>query len=250
MKIDWLLFVPALVLLFYPLDELLRGRVRMRDYERLSQERPKADDAWWRQPLCWVDPFRAFAGAWLLRNAWTIEPPLPRLWFHVPLFATLAVLILALGVQMHTRRDERVLYAPVGYSAGLVFAVLPAEIAVLVVVLAGACLMAFRGWSAFFLCGALGAAIFGYMILRMDFWMLASVVLLLEPLVLSMLAGRELLLPVERIGTGSAVVSGARRVVAADGVANVQRSELNRERPTDRNSRPAATVQVRRGQVA
>lgn len=198
MEIEWILFLPALLLLFYPLDDGLRGRVRLRDYERLRNDRLGASDAWWRQPWVWVDPLRAFAGGWLLLHSWTIEPPLPGVWRHLPVFGSLLVLALAVGVQMHTRRDDEVLFAPVGYCAGLLFAVLPAEVAVLVVALAGVSLMAFRGWSAFFLCGAFAAGVFGFMILRVNFWMLAAVVLMLEPLLLSLMARRELMLPVAR----------------------------------------------------
>lgn len=198
MKINWLLFVPALLLLFYPLDHLLPGRIRLRSYESIRNDPLGARDAWWRQPWIWINPLRSCAGGWLLHNAWTIEPPLPGFWRHLPFFGTLLVLALAMGVQMHTRRADDVLLAPVGYSAGIVFALLPPEIAVLVIMLAGACLMAFRSWSAFFFCGAVGALAFGYLILRWNFWMLATVVLMIEPVVLSLLAKRELLFPVLR----------------------------------------------------
>ncbi|CAM2916498.1 hypothetical protein [Rariglobus hedericola] len=199
MEINWLLFLPALLLVFYPLDNWLHGHhVRLRDYERLREDRLDAPDAWWRQPWFWVDPLRAFAGSWLLRNAWVIEPPLPGLWRHLPLLATVVVLALAVGVQMHTRRDDGVLFAPVGYTAGIVFGLMPPEVAILVVVLAGACLMAFRGWGAFFFCGSAAAGIFGYLILKVDVWMAATVLLLIEPLLLSLLVRRQLRLPISR----------------------------------------------------
>ncbi len=199
MAIHWILFIPALLLLFYPLDNWLRGRISLRDFEHVHRERRPTDvHYWWRAPYFWIDPLRAFAGAWLLRHSWQIEPPLPGLWRHLPLLVSLIVLILSVGVQMHTRRDENTLFAPIGYSSGLVFALLPPQIAVLVVILAGACLVGFRRWSAFFISGAIGAGVMGYMILQMDDWMLISVVLLMEPCLLSLLAGRELRLPVLR----------------------------------------------------
>jgi hypothetical protein len=203
MKIDWLQFIPALLLLFYPLDHALRGRVRLRAYEDVRNDRPDAADAWWRQPWTWVDPIRACVGGWLLRTAWTIEPPVDGFWLHLPLMGTLVVLALALGVQMHTRRVDSVLLAPMGYSAGLVFALLPPQVAVLVVVLAFVCLMAFRGWWAFFFFGAAGAGAFGYLILRVNLWMAGTVVLMMMPLMLGMLVRRELLLPSARVQTRS-----------------------------------------------
>lgn len=198
MKIDWIFFITALVFLFYPLDDLLRGRVRLHDYEHIRNDPLDSSRAWWRQPWLWVDPLRAFVGGWLFRHAWTIEPPLPGLWKHLPFFAALLVMVLALGVQMHTRRDDDAVFAPIGYTGGLVFAVLPPEIAVLVVVLAAACLMAFRGWSAYFIFGAIAAGAFGFMILRVNFWMVAAVILMLEPVLISLVARRRLLLPVPR----------------------------------------------------
>lgn len=198
MKIDWLLFLPALLLLFYPLDDWLRMRVCLRDYEYIRNTRLRSREAWWRQPWAWVDPLRAFVGAWMLRHAWEIELPLPALWRQGPLIGTLLVLGLAVIVQMHTRRHDEVLLAPMGYCAGLVFALLRPEIALLVVTLAGACMMAFRGWAAFFGCAAAGSAVFGYMLLHVNFWMLGTVGLMIEPLLFSWLLGRQMLLPVAR----------------------------------------------------
>lgn len=57
-------------------------------------------------------------------------------------------------------------------------------------------MMAFRVWGAFFFCGSLGAAVFGYMILRVDLWMAGTVALLMEPLLLGLLLRRSLVLPV------------------------------------------------------
>jgi hypothetical protein len=196
MQIHWMFLVPGLLVLFYPLDTWLGRSVRFHDYEYIRNSGARAGTPWWHQRWVWLDPLRAFVGGWLLRHSWAIEPPLPGLWSHLPLMATAVVMGLALAAQMHTRRDGESMIAPIGYVAGLLFVLLPPQVAVLVVVMAGACLMAFRGWSAFFLCGALGAAAFGFMILRFNFWLAVSVVLMIEPLLLSVLAQRQLLLPV------------------------------------------------------
>ena len=199
MEITWILFVPALLLLFYPLDDLLRGQVRLRDYEGIRNDCYGSGDAWWRQPWVWVDPLRAFAGGWLLRHAWIVDPLMPEFWHDLPLSGMLVILSVALGVQMHTRRDPDVLFAPLGYSAGIILVLLSPQIALLVIVLAGACLMAFRSWSAYFLCGALGAGAFGYLLLHeLNFSIIAVFILLIEPLLISLLAGRELMLPLAR----------------------------------------------------
>lgn len=192
MHIHWTLFVPALLLLFYPLDLWLTCHVRLRDFEYLSNGRRRGKHPWWRQSWAWMDPLRAFAGALALRHAWSFDGSL---WHHLPFVAVLVMLILALGVQMHTRREE-VLFAPVGFCAGLLFAVLPPQIAVLVLALAVTSLMAFRGWWAYFVAGSLGAGLLGLVILRSDLWTLAAVVLLVEPFIVSWIIRRELLVPV------------------------------------------------------
>lgn len=196
MQIHWLIFFPALVLLFYPLDALLRGGVRFRDYERTREQLIGGKTAGWRQLLLWLDPLRAFLGGWLLLNSWQTDPLLPGVWNYLPFLGALAVLGAAVFVQMHTRRDDAMLLAPVGYLSGLAFALLPPAVAVLVVVFAGACLMAFRGWGAFFFFGSVASGVFGYLVLKVNLWMLAAVLLMIQPLLVSMLLGRRLLLPV------------------------------------------------------
>ncbi len=198
MQIHWVLLVAGLVLLICPLDVFLRGNVSVRSYQRLCERRGRTGRRWWLQPSLLVDVPRAFAGGWLVRNAWTIEPPLEGIGRHLPLAISVAVMGLALLVQMRTSRKAGVVLAPVGFSAGLVFAVLPVWVAALVVVLAVVSLVGFRGWSAYFLSGALGAGALGFMALRLDAWMVAAVVLMLEPLLVSLLVGRELVLPFSR----------------------------------------------------
>jgi hypothetical protein len=198
MQIHWLLLTLALALLFYPLDMFLKRHVRLRDFEYMRNGRHRSRHAWWRQSWAWVDPARAFTGAWVLRNAWVVDPPADGHWDNLPataILTTLAVLVLALGCQMYTRRDE-VLFAPIGFCAGLLFAVMPPQIAVLVLTLALTCLMAFRGWSAYFIAGAIAATLLGVTLMHVDFWVLAAVVLLIEPFLVSWVAKRELLVPI------------------------------------------------------
>ncbi len=210
MSIDWVQFLAALLVLFYPLDSRLGLRARLHNYESLLAAGFATEGGWKRQSWLWADPLRAFAGAWLLRNAWAVEPPLPWIWLQGPLIGTVLVLAVAVGVQTHTRRVDGVLLAPVGYIAGIVFGLLPPEVAVLVLALGGVCLMAFRRWWVFFLCGAIGAGAFGYLILGVDLWVAAGVVLMIEPVAVSLLLRRELLLPVLRVTHSR--TSGGRRV--------------------------------------
>lgn len=198
MHIHWFSGIVGLVLLICPLDVFLRGNVSVRSYEKICERRGRAARRWWLQPGLLVDVPRAFAGGWLLRNAWTIEPPLEGIGRHLPLAVSVAFMGLALLVQMHTSRKAGVVLAPVGFSAGLVFALLPLWVAALVVVLAVVSLIGFRGWSAYFLSGALGAGALGFMALRFDAWMIAAVLLMMEPLLVSLLADRELVLPFSR----------------------------------------------------
>jgi hypothetical protein len=198
MEINWGLFLPALMLLFYPLDNLLNGRARFRDYEGIANDHLDAILVWWRQLWTWKDPLRGFVGAWALVHAFEIEPELLGLWQHAAHVGILLVLAVAVGVQMHTRRIADVVLAPIGFCAGLLFALMSPQVAILVIASAGACLMAFRGWPAFFLCGSVAAGVLGFLISGFHIEMIFAVVVMIEPLLLSMLFGRPLRLPVVR----------------------------------------------------
>ena len=196
------MFCPALMLLFFPLDALLSKRLKLRSYEHLNFEEgawARKPSAWWT-PSLWLDPARAFLGAWLLANAWAIEDAGGGLMKWVPFLTTGLLLALATGVQLHTRRDGSVLLAPTGYIAGIWFALLSPAVALLAVVVAVVGVFAFRTWSAFFFCGAAYAGCAGLWLMGKDLIVPLSAGLAMMPWVISAISQRTLMQPLHAIG--------------------------------------------------
>ena len=195
------MFFPALVLVFFPLDAVLPKRLKFREFDHLDFGEDswcRSLDAWWL-PTLWLDPVRAFAGAWLLRNAWVVEESLVGPARHAPLVASALILAGALGVQLHTRRDHDVVLAPLGYLIGLWFGLLVAPVAALAMVVGVGCVAAFRAWSAFFVFGAIGTGVIGYLLMRMDPWMLMTVALSILPWFVSAIMQRTLIFPLRPV---------------------------------------------------
>lgn len=201
MNLNWFMFFPALVLVFFPLDAVLPKRLKFRDFDRLDfgeDSGCRSLEAWWL-PTLWMDPLRAGAGAWLLRHAWVLDESLGGIARHVPLVASAVILAGALGVQLHTRRDHDVVLAPLGYLAGLWFGLLLSPVAALVMVVAAGSVAAFRAWSAFFVFGAIATGVIGFLLMRMDPWMLMTVALSILPWFVSAITQRTLIFPLRPV---------------------------------------------------
>lgn len=201
MNLNWLMFLPALLLVFFPLDAVLPKRLKFREFDHLDFGEDswcRSVDAWWL-PTLWLDPLRAFAGAWLLRNAWELDEFLGGAARHVPLVVSALILAIALGVQLHTRRDRDMVFAPIGYVIGLWFGLLLAPVAALAMVVGVGCVVAFRSWSAFFVFGAIGAGVIGFLIMRMNPWMLMAVGLSILPWFVSAITRRALIFPLRPV---------------------------------------------------
>lgn len=201
MNLNWWMFLPALLLVFFPLDAVLPKRLKFREFDHLDFGEDswcRSPEAWWL-PAVWLDPLRAFAGAWLLRHAWEIDKFLGGVARHAPLVASALILAVALGVQLHTRRNRGMLFAPIGYVIGLWFGLLLSPVAVLAMVVGVGCVVAFRSWSAFFVFGAIGAGVIGYLIMRLNPWLLVSVALSILPWFVSAITQRALIFPLRPV---------------------------------------------------
>lgn len=201
MDLNWLMFGPALLLLFFPVDAVLAKRLKLRAYEHINFEEgawARKPAAWWT-PSVWMDPARAFLGAWLLVNAWSAEDTGGVLRW-MPFLSTSVILALATGVQVHTRRDGSAFLAPTGYIAGLWLALLAPAVAVLAVVVGVVGVLAFRTWSAFFFCGAAYAGVAGLWLMGKDLNVPLSAGLATLPWVVSAIAHRTLMQPLNALG--------------------------------------------------
>lgn len=196
MSLNWLLFLPALLVLFYPLELLLPKRFGLKELPYIDfGEAGARRRAPWSFPALWSDGIRSFAGAFMLRSAWTMEAGVGGL-YQVPVAAAVVILSLSVIVQMHTTRKGDRFIAPVTFVIGLWLALLPASVALVAVAAGGVCMVAMRSLTAFFFCGAVAVGIFGYGALHAGYWALAAGVIGVMPCLISFLARRRLAVPV------------------------------------------------------
>ena len=197
MALHWIMFLPALLLLFYPLEVFLPSKsfcMRELNYIDFSQASVRRRGPW-NFPAFWADGLRSFLGALLLRNAWTIESG--RDWLHnVPAVSFFIIISLSIIAQMHARHSRERFLAPVTYVVGLWLALLPLPAALVAVAAGGVCMVAFRSLSAFFFFGAATVGVFGYLALRAGSWAMVAAVIGVVPYILSMLGRRSLAVPV------------------------------------------------------
>ncbi len=197
MALNWIMFLPALLLLFYPLEVFLPSRsFCMRELGYIDFSQPSARRRGpWTFPALWVDGVRAFLGVWLLRNAWTIESN--RDWLHnVPVITSILIISLSIVAQMHARHSRERFLTPVTYVIGLWLALLPLPAALVAVAAGGVCMVAFRSLSAFFFFGASTVVVFGYLALRAGSWAMVAAAVGVMPYMVSMLGRRSLAVPV------------------------------------------------------
>ncbi len=190
-----MMFLPALLLLFYPVEFFIPKDIRLKQLHNIDfSESGARRRAPWHFPALWTDGVRACLGAFLLRDAWTLEPMAGWL-HHVPVIASVLILILSLAAQMHTRRSEEYFLGPLTYMIGLWLALAPLPVAVVAVAAGGVCLVAFRSLSAFFFCGAATVGIFGCVVLHSGPWVAVAAALGLLPCLLSFFFRRSLAVP-------------------------------------------------------
>lgn len=195
MAIQWVMFLPALLLLFYPVEVLLPKSFYLKDLSYLEFSETGANKrAPWSFPALWSDGLRSFLGAFLLRSAWAVEPSAG--WLHrVPYVMSFCILALSLVVQMHTKRTNDRFLAPVSYVAGLWLALLPLPVALVTVMAAGVCMVAFRSLGAFFFCGAATVAGFGHVIMHTGLWSVVAAAIGAMPWMVGLTCQRRLAVP-------------------------------------------------------
>lgn len=147
--LHWAVGIPALLVLFFPLDALLPAGVQARTYEEVLAKRKEVGLRPWRWQVLWLlEPLRACGAAWLFREV---------LKSHEETASPYALgIALACGVvlQLWTKREPLTAWAPIGFCAGLLLLLLPWWAAGVALVCGGAGVMWMRTWSAFFLAGA------------------------------------------------------------------------------------------------
>ena len=160
MTIAWGLFLPSVVLLYYPAERIMPTGQKLRTYSQLSDPAQRHRHSWWRwQPALWADALRIAAAVWLLNFSIVPAAGESRALAVVLLGG---LLMLALIPQMVTRRKPDAMFAPVGYVLAVLFVLLPLSAALPAAVLGIVGLMAIRDFTAFFIGGSLMAVLLGY----------------------------------------------------------------------------------------
>jgi hypothetical protein len=118
MIIDWLKFIPALLLLWLPAG-LLHGKNTT--FRPISRE---WTDQW---PLIltfglhWFDFVRAIAGAWLLHHSLTVVPDAKGLLRYAVPFAEVLVLTTGITLQAFFCKEHESIHAPYAWLSGMLF---------------------------------------------------------------------------------------------------------------------------------
>lgn len=160
MTIAWGIFLPSVVLLYYPAERIMPTGQKLRTYSQLSDPAQRHRHSWWRwQPALWADALRIAAAVWLLNFSIVPAAGESRALAVVLLGG---LLMLALIPQMVTRRKPDAMFAPVGYVLAVLFVLLPLSAALPAAVLGIVGLMAIRDFTAFFIGGGLMAVLLGY----------------------------------------------------------------------------------------
>lgn len=195
MSIDWVLLVPALLLLLWPGDRLMASEVELLSFDRMGNRSEAINRRRWVY-LRWLDPIRGFGGAFLLK----ISLPLTTdLWSYLPgMEYGVFVAVLGLGMisQLFTGREEGVLLAPVGYAVGILFVLVPWPAAAVAVISGITSLFAFRQIAAFFGFTAMVVGLVGMLFETPIIWLLPAVGALLIPVIAGLMTGRTLEIPV------------------------------------------------------
>ena len=195
MTLNWLMFFPALFLLFIPLEVFFPKNLRLKELSHIDFSDAGARRRGpWRLPVVWADGVRSYLGAFLLCNAWAVDPMAGKL-HHVPLVVSLFILSLAVVAQMHTRRSEGHFLAPVVYMAGIWLAMTSWPLALVAVAAGAVCMVAFRSLSAFFFFGGAMVGVFGGVVLHAGLWALAAAAVGLLPCLLGLFFKRSLAVP-------------------------------------------------------
>ena len=162
MTIAWGIFLPSVVLLYYPAERIMPASQKLRTYSQLSDPAQRHRHSWWRwQPVLWADALRIAAAVWLLD--FSIAPETGE---SNALAVVLLGGLLMLGLIPHmvTRRKPDAMFAPLGYVLAVLFILLPLSAALPAAVLGIVGLMAIRDFTAFFIGGGIASVLLGYLL--------------------------------------------------------------------------------------
>ncbi|HWA87858.1 MAG TPA: hypothetical protein VG710_16625 [Opitutus sp.] len=179
MTIHSSLLAPGLLLLLYPADWLLSAKVELRSFESFRNlDSSRRYRPWWWVPALWLDPFRGWIATVLLFRALELDSPRFVLTDHPEYWAVMGALLVGVALQAFTRRVSGVLFAPIGFTTGMITALLPVPVVAIALVAALTGLFAFRRFHAFFTIGLFAVAAVG-LLLQVDLFRLGPAIAVL-----------------------------------------------------------------------
>ena len=196
MTIGWQMFLPAVLLLWFPTSAMLSKKVQLRAWETFqSLHSSTSPRPWWWVPALWIDPVRAAVGAYLLRESLALNDAYLQLVTEGPYAVMLGVLLVGVILQLWSSREEGVMLAPMGFVAGVIGVMVPWPVAVAGLVLAVTGVFAFRNFASFFLGGLLGVGVLGGLLRMEIYWLLPAMGVIAIPLVANLVTGRTMEIP-------------------------------------------------------
>lgn len=198
MTVDWLEFVPGVLLLLTPADRLLSTHVELRSFDCFRRQHDgRPFRPWWWVPALWLDPLRAFGGAFLLRQSLALNTPYWSLAETSAYALMLAILAVGIVAQAFARRADRgVLLAPIGFIGGTAMALTPWPVGVIGIVAAFLGLFGFRQFYAFFAFGLAAILLLGFVLDAPPMWIIPAACAFALPIVLSLVTSSTLEFPV------------------------------------------------------
>ncbi|QYM80462.1 hypothetical protein K0B96_07605 [Horticoccus luteus] len=198
MNVTWVILIPALLLLFFPVQILLPSSVVFRVYEQ-TPPRGTGRFPWWWTSAVWLDPICGFGGAFLLdQYVFSVPDDAKGFLLLAPALATFVCVLVSLLFRMPARRDRRAAFAPLGFSVGLVFALMPPLVAAIGIILALCAVGGFRHFGAAFVAGAAAVAAAGILFKAPHIEVVTVAILVGLPFVFSTATYRVLTFPSRR----------------------------------------------------
>ena len=190
------MFLPAVLLLWFPTSAMLSKKVQLRAWETFENlHSTTSPRPWWWVPALWIDPVRAVAGAYLLRETLELNDAYFRIKPEMPYGVMIGVLVVGVIMQLLSSREEGVMLAPMGYVAGVIGVLVPWPIALAGMVLGITGIFAFRNYSSFFLGGMLGVGGLGALLRMEVFWLMPALGVIAIPLIANLVTGKTMEIP-------------------------------------------------------
>lgn len=151
---------------------------------------------WWKMPLVWIDPVRGYIAAWMLADAFEPVNQATALERVLPVLVTFAILFVVVWLQTLGRKDEDETVSPVAFLGGMMFALLPATVALSAIAIGVATTVALNSFAAGYLVAAITTAGIGYMFLGRSLDLLVYTVIVVEPLLINWVRRTSMVMPV------------------------------------------------------